>query len=118
MPSKHINNSILKKNRKKNIRSVISYYQPKQTHSLINKNAIRGKIHGIEIGLMSHIKQEVAQPVINKSINTATKSVKHPDKQGKKVGSKGQSSHAKPLKAAKPASKNIEKIHKTIHTKK
>lgn len=118
MPSKHISNTILKKISKKHKRSVVNYYQPKQIHSLINKNAISGKKHGIQIGNMSQIKQEVAQPIINKMKNTATKSVKFTDPTPTKVGSRGQSSHAKPLKAAKKAVKSIEKVGKKVHIKK
>ena len=120
MPSKHINNAILKKISKKHPRQVTKYYNKKQIHSLINKKAIKGMKHGIQIGSMSHYKQEVAQPLIHKNLHKPNQSAKpHPDQKQKKVGSRGQSSNAKPLKASHKASKNVEKIgHKKVHIKK
>ncbi len=120
MPSRKISHGILKKFQKKHARAVIHHYQPKHMMSLLRKKKpMLGKKHGIEIGSMAHIKQEVAMPVINKVLHRATKSVKHPDQKMKKVGkSVKQTLHAKPLKAGAKAKKAVEKVHKRIHVKK
>ena len=118
MPSKSINNTILKKVSMKHNRAVVSYYQPKQKHMLINKKSIKGKRHGIEIGKMNQFKEEVASPVINKDTQIVNKKTNDPNTKMKKVGSKGKSAVAKPLKAGAKSKRNIEKVGKKLHTKK
>ena len=71
---------------------------------------MKGKRHGIELGSMAHIKQEVAQPIIHKVKHKATALAKHPSDHLNVVGSMGKS-HLD-LSVAKKPSKVIIKAGK------